>query len=162
MNTREGPKVIEYNARFGGPEAMNVLSILSSSFTDICVAIAGDGLASNKVAFLPQATVCKYVVPAGYGTEPVAGQEVRVDEGAITESGARAYYAMVSEEGGRVLTTSSRAVGVVGINDTIEGAERACEAALHHVTGGALFVRHDIGRPEVIRKRVEHMAQVRK
>jgi phosphoribosylamine--glycine ligase len=162
MNTREGPKVIEYNARFGDPEAMNVLSILSSSFTDICVAIAGDGLASNKVAFLPQATVCKYVVPAGYGTEPVAGQEVRVDEGAITESGARAYYAMVSEEGGRVLTTSSRAVGIVGINDTIEGAERACEAALHHVKGGALFVRHDIGRPEVIRKRVEHMAQVRK
>jgi phosphoribosylamine--glycine ligase len=53
-------------------------------------------------------------------------------------------------------------VGVVGIDDTIEEAERACEEALHHVHGDALFVRHDIGRPEVVRRRVEHMALVRK
>jgi phosphoribosylamine--glycine ligase len=114
------------------------------------------------VSFLSKATVCKYVVPSGYGTEPAAGREVRVDETAIARLGAKAYYAMVSEEDGRVLTTTSRAVGVVCIDDTIEGAERACEAALQHVSGEALFVRHDIGRPEVVRRRVEHMALVRK
>jgi phosphoribosylamine--glycine ligase len=110
---------------------------------------------------MDKATVCKYVVPRGYGTDPAAGKPVHVDEKAIAKLGARAYYAMVSAENGKVLTTTSRAVGVVGIDDTIEGAERACERALTHVTGDALFVRHDIGRPEVIRKRVEHMRQVR-
>lgn len=162
MNTREGPRVIEYNARFGDPEAMNVLSIISSSFTDVCDGIANGNLSPSKVSFQNKATVCKYVVPRGYGTDPASGKAVRVDEKAIAKLGARAYYAMVSEEDGKIFTTTSRAVGVVGIDDTIEGAERACEKALTHVTGDALFVRHDIGRPEVIRKRVEHMQQVRR
>jgi phosphoribosylamine--glycine ligase len=161
MNTRDGPRVIEYNARFGDPEAMNVLSIVSSSFTDVCAGIADGNLSPNKVAFMERATVCKYVVPRGYGTDPAAGKVVNVDEKAIAKLGAKAYYAMVSEEHGKVLTTTSRAVGVVGIGDTIEAAEMICEKALTHVTGEALFVRHDIGRPEVIRKRVEHMQQVR-
>jgi phosphoribosylamine---glycine ligase len=162
MNTRDGPRVIEFNARFGDPEAMNVLSILSSSFTDVCAGIADGDLSASKVRFDRKATVCKYVVPAGYGTEPAAGKEVRVDEEAIARLGARAYYAMVSEVDGRIVTTTSRAVGVVGIDDAIEGAERSCEEALNHVHGEALFVRHDIGRPEVLRKRMEHMSQVRK
>jgi len=161
MNTRDGPRIIEFNARFGDPEAMNVLSIISSSFTDVCTGIADGNLSLNKVAFMDKATVCKYVVPRGYGTEPVAGKAVHVDEKAIAKLGARAYYAMVSEEDGNILTTTSRAVGVVGVDDTIEAAERLCEKALTHVTGDALFVRHDIGRPEIIRKRVEHMQQVR-
>ncbi|MDW5563993.1 MAG: phosphoribosylamine--glycine ligase [Methanomassiliicoccus sp.] len=162
MNTRDGPRVIEYNARFGDPEAMNVLSIIASSFTDICTGIADGHLPANRVSFLRKATVCKYVVPRGYGTDPAAGKVVNVDEKAIAKIGAKAYYAMVSEENGQVLTTTSRAVGVVGIDDTIEAAERTCEKALAHVTGDALFVRHDIGRPEVVRKRVEHMQQVRR
>lgn len=161
MNTRNGPRVIEYNARFGDPEAMNVLSIISSSFTEVCDGIANGNLSPSKVSFLNKATVCKYVVPRGYGTDPAAGKAVHVDEKAIAKLGARAYYAMVSEENGKILTTTSRAVGVVGIDDTLEGAEKMCEKALTHVTGDALFVRHDIGRPEVIRKRVEHMKRVR-
>jgi len=162
MNTRSGPRVIEFNARFGDPEAMNVLSIVSSSFTDICAGIAAGSLSEKDVSFARKATVCKYVVPQGYGTSPAAGKEVHVDEKSIAAMGARAYYAMVSEEGGRVLTTTSRAVGVVGIDDSIEEAERACEEALSFVTGEAIFVRHDIGRPEVIRRRVEHMETIRR
>jgi phosphoribosylamine---glycine ligase len=162
MNTGAGPRVIEFNARFGDPEAMNVLSIISSSFTEICEGIADGDLSPSKVQFHNKATVCKYVVPRGYGTEPMAGMEIKVDEEAIAREGARSFFAMVNEEGGRILTTASRAVGVVGIADTIEAAERSCEKALTHVTGEAIFVRHDIGRPEVLRRRVEHMQQVRR
>lgn len=162
MNTRDGPKIIEFNARFGDPEAMNVLSIISSSFSDICAGIADGNLSGVKASFAPQATVCKYVVPRGYGTSPAAGKEIRVEEDAITDLGARSYYAMVSEEKGRVLTTTSRAVGVVGIADTIAEAERVCEQALAHVNGEAIFVRHDIGRPEVVQQRVAHMESLRK
>ena len=161
MLTRDGPRVIEFNARFGDPEAMNVMSILETPFLDVCKAIVDGSLAQN-VSFARKATVCKYVVPAGYGTKPQAGKVIEVDEKAISKEGARAYYAMVSEEQGRILTTTSRAVGVVGIDDSIQAAEEACERALRHVRGEAIFVRHDIGKAELVNRRVEHMAHIRK
>ncbi len=161
MITKNGPRVIEFNARFGDPEAMNVLSILSSDFAEICQDIVAGTLTQDKVSFEKKATVCKYVVPEGYGTEPKSGREVKVDEKGVEREGAKLYYAMVNEEGGRILTTTSRAVAVVGIHDTLEGAEQSCERALRHVSGEAIYVRHDIGKPEVVRRRMERMAALR-
>jgi phosphoribosylamine--glycine ligase len=119
-----------------------------------------DGKLSKDVPFLRKATVCKYVVPAGYGTESKAGRPVKVDEKRLEASGARLYYAAVDEKDGVVLTTSSRTLGVVGMADSIEEAEEICEAGLAHVQGD-IFVRHDIGKRELVRRRVEHMRQVR-
>ena len=162
MLTRDGPKVIEYNARFGDPEAMNVITILSSDFTGVCTGIAEGRLAKVDVKFQNKATVCKYVVPQGYGLESKAGLPIEVDEAAIEKAGARLYYAMVDEVGGKVLTTSSRAVGVVGVDDTMEKAEEACERALRFVKGEAIYVRHDIGKKEIVQRRKEHMDALRR
>ncbi|HPP45428.1 MAG TPA: phosphoribosylamine--glycine ligase, partial [Methanomassiliicoccaceae archaeon] len=79
MLTRDGPRVIEFNARFGDPEAMNVLSILETPFLEVCEGIV-DGSLSPNVSFARKATVCKYVVPAGYGTAPQSGKPIEVDE----------------------------------------------------------------------------------
>jgi phosphoribosylamine--glycine ligase len=159
MLTGAGPKVIEFNARFGDPEAMNVLTLLPNGLLDACLDVA-DGHLKGDVPFLRKATVCKYVVPAGYGTAPRAGVPVKVDEGALARTGARLYYAAVEERDGTIYTTTSRALGVVGMADSIEEAEAICEAGLANVAGDVL-VRHDIGRAELVRKRVEHMRQVR-
>ncbi len=159
MLTRDGPKVIEFNARFGDPEAMNVLTLLQNGFLDVCLGVA-DGKLSKDVPFLKEATVCKYVVPAGYGTESKAGRPVTVNEKKLAATGARLYYAAVDEKDGVVLTTSSRTLGVVGMADSIEEAEAICEAGLEHVQG-EIFVRHDIGKRDLVRRRVEHMRQVR-
>lgn len=161
MLTRDGPRVIEFNARFGDPEAMNVLSILETPFLEVCEGIV-DGSLSPNVSFARKATVCKYVVPAGYGTAPQSGKPIEVDEEAVAREGARLYYAMVDGEAGRVVTTTSRALGVVSIDDSIQEAEEACERALRHVRGEAIFVRHDIGKAELVNRRVEHMARLRK
>jgi phosphoribosylamine--glycine ligase len=85
-----------------------------------------------------------------------------VDEAAIEREGARLYYAMVDEVGGKVLTTSSRAVGVVGVDDTLEKAEQACERALRFVKGEAIYVRHDIGKKDIVQSRKEHMNSLRR
>ncbi|NLX47056.1 MAG: phosphoribosylamine--glycine ligase [Euryarchaeota archaeon] len=159
MLTRDGPKVIEFNARFGDPEAMNVLTLLQNGFLDVCERVA-EGRLVDDVPFLDKATVCKYVVPSGYGTGSKAGLPVKVDERAMADAGACLYYAAVEEEDGTVLTTSSRTLGVVGMADSIEAAEAVCEAGLVHVQGD-VFVRHDIGRRELVQRRVEHMRQVR-
>jgi phosphoribosylamine---glycine ligase len=162
MLTRDGPRVIEYNARFGDPEAMNVLTVLSSDLTDVCRGVASGHLSNARVIFQKKATVCKYVVPQGYGNEPKAGLPLSVDEKAIEREGARLYYAMVDEVNGKVLTTSSRAVGVVGVDDTIEKAEEACERALRFVKGEAIYVRHDIGKKDIVQGRKDHMDALRR
>lgn len=160
MLTKEGPKIVEFNARFGDPEAMNALSILDDDFVAICEGMANGSLSSEEVSFAPKATVCKYVVPEGYGVRPLSGEEIGIDERAISDEGALLYYANVNEDGGRVYTTTSRAAGVVGVADTIEDAEEVAERAVRHVSG-RVAVRHDIGKRDMIEARVRHMKEVR-
>jgi phosphoribosylamine--glycine ligase len=161
MLTRIGPKVIEFNARFGDPEAMNVLPVLESDFVGICKDIVAGKLSPSKVKFESKATVCKYVVPEGYGTKSKSGHEIRVDEEGVMNEGAHLFYANVNEENGRILTTSSRSIAVVGLEATVEKAEKVCERGLRHVSGDAIYVRHDVGKRELIQKRMEHMKRIR-
>jgi phosphoribosylamine--glycine ligase len=160
MLTKDGPKVIEFNARFGDPEAMNVLSLLKSDFANICEKMASGSLSPGDAAFHARSTVCKYVVPEGYGTKPLAGEEIKVDEDAIRKAGALAYYAAVNERDGRIFTTTSRAVGIVGSADSIADAERIAEEAIKHVSG-KVFVRHDIGKKEMLDAKVRRMQAIR-
>ncbi|MDR0334501.1 MAG: phosphoribosylamine--glycine ligase [Methanomassiliicoccaceae archaeon] len=160
MLTTEGPKLIEINARFGDPEAMNVLPILRTSFTDVCLAMAA-GTLKFDVEFEKKATVCKYVVPEGYGVKSKAGLPISVDEAGVKNSGAVAYFANVDIVDDKLVTGTSRSVGVVGIADGIEWAEGNCERALNYVKGDAIFVRHDIGKRELVQKRVDHMNKIR-
>ena len=76
--TADGVKLIEYNARLGDPEAMNVLSLIETDFIDICCAITDGTLDKINVQFNKQATVCKYVVPEGYPENPVKGEPVDI------------------------------------------------------------------------------------
>lgn len=161
MLTSDGPKIIEFNARFGDPEAMNVLSVLESDFMGLVKDIS-TGKMKTDAAFAKKATVCKYVVPKGYGVKSDSGHPISVDEEGVRSCGARVYYANVDVKNGVLVTGTSRSVGIVGIADTIEEAERNCEAALAYVKCDAVYVRHDIGKAELIQRRIDHMKQIRK
>ena len=161
MLTREGPKVIEFNARFGDPEAMNVLSLLKGDFAKVCEGMASGKVPKNEAVFAPQASVCKYVVPEGYGTKSLAGEEIKVDEQGIAREGALLYYANVNEKDGRVYTTSSRSVGIVGISGSVEEAEKIAERGINHVSG-RIHVRHDIAKKEMLEAKVRRMEKVRR
>jgi len=160
MLTKEGPRVIEFNARFGDPEAMNVLSLLNSDFTRICERMAEGNISKRDASFLDKASVCKYVVPEGYGTKSLAGEEIMVDEKGVSNEGAILYYASVNEKEGKVFTTTSRSVGVVGISDTIDSAEQTVERALTHISG-KIHVRHDIAKKDMLDAKVARMAKIR-
>ena len=160
MLTAKGPKIIEFNARFGDPEAMNVLSILKTNFQDVCMMMA-DGCLKDNIRFEYKATVCKYVVPKGYGVKSEVGKEISFDTEGIEKSGAVVYYANIDEKDGKLVTMSSRSAGIVGIGYYLEEAERNCEAALEFVKSDWIFVRHDIGKKELVQKRVDHMNGLR-
>jgi phosphoribosylamine--glycine ligase len=158
MITRRGIRLIEYNARFGDPEALNVLPILKTDLVDVCEAIIAGTLDRVRVEFAPLATVCKYVVPEGYPDKPVRGARLgRVP--APTEA-LRVYPAAVEERNAALYMTGSRAIGLVGIGATVEEAERIAEGAARAMEG-PIYHRADIGTSALIGKRCEHVARLR-
>lgn len=161
MLTSNGPKIIEVNARFGDPEAMNVLPLLQNDFVDICLSMVDGSIGRKRIRFQGKATVCKYVVPEGYGVKSMVHQPIRVNEDAVKKIGALLFYASVDKENDVIYTTSSRSLAVVGLGDNIFEAEQLCEEGLKHVEGDHIFIRHDIGTRRLIEKRINHMKQLR-
>lgn len=149
METSEGPKVIEINARFADPESLNILSLLDGDFTELLFSIA-DGPLAGKISFKKKATVLKYIVPNGYGTRPEPGI-LHVNRRAM-EPGVKLYYAAVSGTMERVEMSTSRSLAMVGIAESIEEASDIVERNLEHVKGN-YFVRHDIGSREMMARK---------
>ncbi len=161
MLTSKGPKIIEYNCRWGDPEAMNVLPLLETDFVELCEKIAEGDISDTDVSFKNKASVCKYVVPEGYGVDPDGGHPVEVDEKAIEREGAQLFYASVDEKEGKIYTTTSRSLAVVGYSEDMNEAEEASERALSHVKSDKIQMRHDIGKPESIQRKIENMKKIR-
>mgnify|MGYP000162144153 CR=1 FL=1 len=164
MLTADGVRVVEFNARFGDPEAMNTLPVLETPFIDVLTA-ARDGDPLPELDFDPRATVCKYAVPAGYPTEPESGALIEVDEESVArvaegEGDALLFYASVDARDDGLYTTTSRAFAVVGIDGTIADAEAIAEDALA-AAGDGLRIRHDIGKSDLVQRRIDHVARLR-
>ena len=155
MKTVNGIKLIEYNSRWGDPEAMNVLPLLNGSFVDICWSIINGNLSKN-FNFVKKATVCKYLAPEGYPMNPKRDEPIKVDKISLQKSGARYYYASVYREAENIFTTTSRAMGILGIADSLEEAEKIAEAGVGCIEG-KLFHRKDVGTRKLLQKRIDHM-----
>lgn len=156
---KDGVKVIEYNARFGDPEALNVLPLLSSDFVEICQAITQGNLTLDLVRFEKKATVCKYITPQSYPvSKEQKGQPVIFPP--VPEN-ARLYFGDVAEdESGRLLLGGSRTAGIVGIADTLAEAERIAQTFCEGVQGPVRF-RSDIGTEALVNQRIETIHSLR-
>jgi fusion protein PurCD len=157
MATESGVKLIEYNARFGDPEAMNVLSLLDSDFIEICNGITDGTLENLDVKFQNKATVCKYAVPEGYPNSPVKNELINISK---IENPDGLFYASVDIQNGKLVEAGSRTVAVVGVADSISNAENIAEKEVSAIDG-PLFHRSDIGTDMVIQKRINHMRSLR-
>jgi phosphoribosylamine--glycine ligase len=154
-------RITEINARWGDPEVINVMPLLKSDFAKLCMEMAEGKLLAGKVKFDSLSTVCKYLVPEGYGTSPLAGERISVDQEKINANGVRLYYATVDEREGALFTTSSRSVALLGVSKQVENAEKRVEMASEWVKG-KLYMRHDIGKKALLSSRIEHMERLRK
>ena len=151
--TKNGIKLLEYNARFGDPEAMNVLPLMENDFVEVCSAIISQQLHKIKIKFQSKATVCKYLVPNGYPDNPIKNEKIIVGK---TPPNAKLYYASVEQRENSLYTTGSRAIACLGVADNLEKAEKIAEQATHSIKG-KLFHREDIGTKKLIEKRIKHM-----
>src|SRR3989338_3322747 len=151
--TKNGIKLLEYNARFGDPEAMNVLPILKTDFAAICQAIITQELSRVKVEFEKKATVCKYVVPLVYPDALLKNEKIEIN---TIQNNAKVYYASVEQRNDGIYMTGSRAIAFVGIGKNVEEAEKIAEEAVSQVKG-RVFHRRDIGTKVMIQKRINHI-----
>lgn len=163
--TPDGPKVVEINARFGDPEAINTLMLLRSNYGDVCRAMIDGTMQEHVPVFAPQATVVQYVVPQGYGIAPRAGAEVTIDDTAIRDIGARVFYASCdlldrAEGKTKVRTTTSRTLGIAAAGDTIEDARTKTAAALSCISGD-VFHRTDIATAASLQAKAEQLHVLR-
>lgn len=159
MITKDGVKLIEYNARFGDPEAMNVLMLLRTELPDILRSIAEGNLV--QAAFSTNCTVVKYLVPEGYPESGKKDCRIGMDHKAIWECGGKTFFGSVYENNGEIYTTTSRAVAVAAQDASLERAEEKAECCTRAIQG-PLWHRPDIGTQTLIRKRVEHMRRLKR
>ena len=160
--TKTGVKLLEYNARFGDPEAMNILPLLKTDFVEICRHIIAGTLDTIKIEFEHKATVCKYVVPKGYGLPAdhpdAASSKAKIEIGDVGK--ARLYYSSVDKKEDGLYLSSSRAIGIVGIADNLADARKIAEEGVKAVKGPVAY-RTDIGTDALIQKRIDHMKKIR-
>lgn len=162
MATRAGVKLIEYNARFGDPESLNLLSLLETDFVTICRAIVDRTLHKIDVQFAQRASVCKYVVPVGYPDAGRKGDAVMLP--AALPADTTLFLSSVDVKDGQLISLGSRTVAVVAAGATIAAAEAVCEQVVAEIVAqgdGAFFHRKDIGTDVALARRIEHMRVVR-
>jgi phosphoribosylamine---glycine ligase len=164
MATRDGVKLIEYNCRFGDPEAMNVLPLLMADFVSLCSAAADGELHEAEWSWDDKATVCKYLVPESYPASAPQHQRIDVPRELQGSDQLRWFWAACRQEHNGVFLTSSRSGGFVGIADSLEEAQRIAEdaaQALEKHNNGSIRHRPDIGSAELVARRVDHMRSIR-
>ena len=141
MITKDGPKVIEYNCRFGDPETQVVLPLLESDLLTVMKATTEGRLAETEVKWSKKHACCVIAASKGYPEHYEKGFELT-----LPDDRAGVYVAGAVKKDGRLLTSGGRVVGVTRVADTLEEAIGAAYRALEDVGFENKYYRTDIGK----------------
>ncbi|WP_022798207.1 phosphoribosylamine--glycine ligase [Thermus islandicus] len=142
MLTREGPKVLEFNARFGDPEAQAVLPLLESDLVELALKVAEGRLAGTRLSWKEGAAACVVLAAPGYPESPRKGIPLEVPE---PPEGVLVFHAGTRREAGRLVSAGGRVLNVVGLGrDLGEALERAYRFIPEVHFPGVVY-RRDIG-----------------
>ncbi len=140
MLTPNGPKVIEYNCRFGDPETQVVLPLLESDLFEIMKATTDGCLTPDMVKFADKSACCVVMASKGYPEKYETGFEISMPDD------AEIYVAGAKLEGDKLLTSGGRVLGAVDTADTLEGAIEKAYALVDKIKFENAYFRHDIGK----------------
>jgi len=146
MLTRDGPKMLEYNARFGDPECQVLLPRLTGDLVPLCQAVAeGKGLPGAAV-WRPEAAVCVVLASGGYPGAYATGRSIDGIERAEARPGVTVFHAGTAVREGRLVTAGGRVLGVTAIGADIPAAIAAAYEAVGDIRFDGVHFRRDIGR----------------
>jgi phosphoribosylamine---glycine ligase len=145
MITREGPKVIEFNCRFGDPECQAILPRLEDDLLALLLATAtGKGL-PPALAFSPRSSVCVVMTSAGYPGAYETGRAITGVEAAAGLAGVNVFHAGTALAGGALVTAGGRVLGVQALGADVAAAIRTAYAAVERIRFDGVHYRRDIG-----------------
>ncbi|MBR3589231.1 MAG: phosphoribosylamine--glycine ligase [Clostridia bacterium] len=148
MITPNGPKVIEYNCRFGDPETQVVLPLLESDLLDIMVACADGTLKDTEVKFAKKNACCVVMASEGYPKKYQTGFEIKAEK----DENYELYIAGAKlSDDGKLLTGGGRVLGVVSTDDTLKGAVEKAYKCVEKVSFDNAFYRKDIGKKALLK-----------
>ncbi len=144
MLTPDGPKVVEYNARFGDPECQAVLSLLDSDLMDIFLACREGALDKLDIRWKDKAACCLVLASGGYPLDYKKGYPIS----GLEEAGKSAvvFHAGTAEQDGQIVTNGGRVLGVTALGDTLDQAIDNAYAAARPISFTDMHFRTDIGR----------------
>ncbi len=147
MLTEDGPKVLEYNARFGDPEAQVVLPRLKTDMIDVCEAVIDGTLDKIDLQFEDKAAVCVVLASDGYPVSYEKGKEITGLENFKNKDGYYCFHAGSKfDESGKIVTNGGRVLGITAKGDTLAEARKKAYEATEWVTFDNKYMRHDIGK----------------
>ena len=141
MLTDNGPRVIEYNCRFGDPETQVVLPLLKSDLLTIMQSVTNGTLSDTKVEFSNGNAACVVMASAGYPVSYEKGYEITIPEDLLPN----VYVAGAKLQDGKLLTSGGRVLGVTATSDTLKNAIDNSYKMVERISFDNAFYRHDIG-----------------
>jgi len=144
MITRDGPKVIEYNCRFGDPETQVVLPLLKTDLLTVMRAVSAGRLRDVPVAFSDGAACCLILASGGYPTRYEKGREIVITDAARL-SRADVFHAGTALKDGKLVTAGGRVLGLTCTADTLEEAVAGAYDAAQGIAFEGAYYRKDIG-----------------
>lgn len=142
MITENGPKVIEYNCRFGDPETQVVLPLLESDLLTVMQAVTNETLSECEVKFSDKNACCVIMASNGYPVKYEKGYEITIPE----ELESNVFVAGAKIENGKLLTNGGRVLGVTTVKDTLKEAIDASYEAVSKINFSNAYYRKDIGQ----------------
>lgn len=142
MITEDGPKVIEYNCRFGDPETQVVLPLLESDLLEIMIAVREGRLSEDIVKFSKKSACCVVMASGGYPNEYEKGYEIKIGE--ISDNSI-VYIAGAKRKDDKLITNGGRVLGLTAIDDTLEGAVSDAYDNIEKISFKKAYYRKDIG-----------------
>jgi len=146
MLTQDGPRVLEFNARFGDPEAQVVLPRLKNDLVEVCEACIDGRLNEIKLSFEDNAAVCVILASEGYPEKFEKGYEIQGLESLAGKKDYIVFHAATKRENGRILTNGGRVLGVTAIGSDLKNARRKAYEGAEKIYFKNKYMRKDIGK----------------
>ncbi|MDK2877360.1 MAG: phosphoribosylamine---glycine ligase [Thermoanaerobacteraceae bacterium] len=145
MLTKNGPRVLEYNCRFGDPETQVVLPRLKTDIVDIMEACIDGTLEKMRIEWKDEKAVCVVLASGGYPGPYEKGKVIKGLSEAEAE-GALVFHAGTAEKNGKIITTGGRVLGVTALGDTEDKARQEAYNAISKISFEDMHYRKDIGK----------------
>ena len=146
MLTPKGPRVLEYNARFGDPEAQVVLPRMKNDIIEVMEACIDGKLDEVDLQFEDNAAVCVVLASEGYPVKYEKGLEIKGLENFVDKDGYYCFHAGTKEENGKIVTNGGRVLGITAKGADLKEARANAYAATEWIDFDNKYMRHDIGK----------------